>query len=315
MEVEAQTRKVQASKGSDSQPVLVDARAALAASMEVSSESTSASSSQSLSSQMTNRTTQTTVSAGSSQDQSHINGKVSAGLRTIEEHKNGVVMTVPLTGGNRIEEVDGDVSALLSELGELERKAKDNLKEINDIKLIELVRKVKQTLLRLNLSKNLLKYELKNGKEENQIERRMFLKSIANFERNLELMKNENQMITVKNLKLIRYCRQLKNEKLKKLKNENEELRRRLEDDQMGQFDELNENQDKKRGKKRRSDSSNDAVMASRQSSNVNMLDTLGRLASHVLQDEDFIKTTSDRAARPAQPAQPSKSHSFSGSG
>lgn len=148
---------------------------------------------------------------------------------------------------------------------------------------------VRQKILRLNLAKNLIKNELKNIKDESQLERRMFLKSVSSFERNLELIRSENEAINEKNLKLIRYCRKLKNGRLKRLKAENTQLRQSLEQALDHQEDSLNLN----RSRKLRTDSvlTNDTVVASRQNSNVSMLDTLGRLASHVLADESTLSS------------------------
>ncbi|QPG77259.1 hypothetical protein FOA43_004667 [Brettanomyces nanus] len=264
------------------QSASIDVREALTGKVDTISDTNSASSSQSVSSQATVTTAPSTQEKGDVSMAATI-----VNLATINERRED---------NNSIEQVDSEVSRLIEELGQLEQEARTNLRDIDNRDMIMVIKKVKQLLLRLNLSKNLVKYELKSTKEESRIERQLFLKSITNFERNLELLKNENQIINVRNLKLIRYCRKLKSEKLKTLKSENSRLRARLRQLENGTTDNII--------------SKDGAISASRQSSNVSMLDTLGRLASHVLQDGDFIRTTSDRDTARETVTRPSKKDS-----
>jgi len=184
---------------------------------------------------------------------------------------------------NSLQVVDDEVGQLMETLDAIESHVSGK----GDENVGETLKTVRQRILRLNLAKNLIKNELKNLKDESQLERRMFLKSLSSFERNLKLIRNENEAINEKNLKLIRYCRKLKNERLKRLKAENLQLRQSLEQALDRQEEPIALN----RNNKLRTDSvlTNDTVVATRQNSNISMLDTLGRLASHVLADEGTL--------------------------
>lgn len=178
---------------------------------------------------------------------------------------------------DKIDSVGKEVTEALGQIGGLEMSLESTGA---DERIMQVLKSAKQTLLRVNLAKNLLKCELSNGKEEARVERDLLLKSVGSKERTLALLRNENEMITARNLKLIRYCRELKNGKLKQLKAENRELRRLLESDPNGPSLKRRHLE----GPVRTESFDQEPISASRQSSA--MLDTLGRLASHVLEDQ-----------------------------
>ncbi|ODV84174.1 hypothetical protein CANARDRAFT_8851 [[Candida] arabinofermentans NRRL YB-2248] len=246
---------------------------------------------------------------------------------------------------NEIEEMDSTVRNLLDSIsGSVEKINNGDLKIATE--LLPLLDNMEQTLLRMNLNKNLIKYQLKSNQEEFNIERQLYMKSLSNFERNNQILKNENEMINLKNLKLIKYCRSLKNDKKsKKLKLENLQLRAELDqllirskndelidtykntntntnnnandnnnnnnnsnDEIFDEEDDFDDGVDMKQqtkfkrysnSSKRSSESDNDQPISIHRArsisgvgNSINMLDTLGRLASHVLEDEEFKATT-----------------------
>lgn len=299
--MEADIEKALRRKRRESEDISTDACDALRAQMNADSTSSSASSSQSrsLSSQLTN----ITLPSEDSQSKHH-KGVVT----TEDDHLNSIRYHMPASPKqhrkmhqNAIEKVDREVASLLDTLDEFERRNRNNQSiSFDDKQFSGIIQRIKQVVLRLNLAKNLVQCELRDGKEESQIERRLFLKNITNFERNLELMKRENQAINEKNLKLIRYCRKLKNEKVKKLRAQNSKLKRRLRRELQVRAERALP--EKSRHLKVPGSEQPDATVASRQNSSASMLDTLGRLASHVLQDEEFMKVAA---------TDPSQLHSF----
>ncbi|KAG7698186.1 hypothetical protein KL930_001848 [Ogataea haglerorum] len=159
---------------------------------------------------------------------------------------------------NELEEMDTDVEAFLQVLERTEAQL-HNAKVVEQPELEELIQMAKQTVLRLNLNKNLVKYQLRSNMEEYATERQLLLKNIANIEKNIHILQNENECINMKNLKLIKSLKTLKNDKVKALKAENALLRKQIQD---------------------------------QSTRSPTMLDALGRLASHyALRCTDVIST------------------------
>ncbi|KAG7847937.1 hypothetical protein KL941_002116 [Ogataea angusta] len=130
---------------------------------------------------------------------------------------------------NELEEMDGDVEAFLRVLERTEAQLQ-NAKAVEQPELEQLIQMAKQTVLRLNLSKNLVKYQLRSNMEEYATERQLLLKNIANIEKNVHILQNENECINMKNLKLIKSLKTLKNDRVKALKAENALLRKQVQD-------------------------------------------------------------------------------------
>ncbi|KAG7760414.1 hypothetical protein KL947_001258 [Ogataea haglerorum] len=130
---------------------------------------------------------------------------------------------------NELEEMDTDVEAFLQVLERTEAQL-HNAKVVEQPELEELIQMAKQTVLRLNLNKNLVKYQLRSNMEEYATERQLLLKNIANIEKNIHILQNENECINMKNLKLIKSLKTLKNDKVKALKAENALLRKQIQD-------------------------------------------------------------------------------------
>ncbi|KAH3668338.1 hypothetical protein OGAPHI_002092 [Ogataea philodendri] len=153
---------------------------------------------------------------------------------------------------NDLEGMDSDVEKLLELLNVTEMKL--DLKEsIPSSELQLLLQLVRQTVLRINLNKNLAKYQLRNNIEEYATERQLLMKNLANVEKNLRILQNENEIINMKNLKLIKSLKTIKHDKVKTLKAENALLRKQIQD---------------------------------HSGRSPTILDALGRVASHVLQEE-----------------------------
>ncbi|GME83808.1 unnamed protein product [Ambrosiozyma monospora] len=232
-----------------------------------------------------------------------------------------------------IEEVDSDIQLILDTINTTYTSLSAN--EINRTQITQQFKEIESSLLRLNLAKNLTKYQQRTREEEYQTERQILLKSVQNFEKNLAITKNENQIITMKNLKLIKYCRSLKTDRIEKLKKENHLLKKRLYDNGI-QYSDISPNRSRcrstdalpaptsisgvsgagaqmtrsltgtatarqisGRGHHRHASSTctiptpdsvgfEDGSHLMKGNAGPSLLDTLGRLASHVLQDEQM---------------------------
>ena len=145
-----------------------------------------------------------------------------------------------------INQIDQEVSKMLSQLEQIEQKfassefgtkrtdteqqqsspvtTKTGLKEIHN-----LIDNFKSTILRLNLKNTLVKNQLLSVKDDYTMERCMLLSRIENLEKALRIIQDENNAVNSRNLKLIKYIRTLKNEKLKLYIAENRRLKEHIE--------------------------------------------------------------------------------------
>ncbi|GAV29912.1 hypothetical protein PMKS-003418 [Pichia membranifaciens] len=145
-----------------------------------------------------------------------------------------------------INQIDQEVSKILSQLEQIEQKftgsefgtkrtdteqqqsspvtTKTGLKEIHN-----LIDNFKSTILRLNLKNTLVKNQLLSVKDDYTMERCMLLSRIENLEKALRIIQDENNAVNSRNLKLIKYIRTLKNEKLKLYISENRRLKEHIE--------------------------------------------------------------------------------------
>lgn len=144
-----------------------------------------------------------------------------------------------------INQIDQEVGKMLAQLERIEQKfnnlkvessyqetqtpgsstiTKSGLKEIHN-----LIDNFKSTILRLNLKNTLVKNQLLSVKDDYAMERCMLLNRIENLEKALRITQDENDAVNSRNLKLIKYIRTLKNEKLKLYIAENRRLKEHIE--------------------------------------------------------------------------------------
>jgi hypothetical protein len=129
--------------------------------------------------------------------------------------------------------MDLEVSRMLKRLETIEKNIIDlenndensaQLKEIH-----ALIDHFKTTILRLNLKNTLAKNELLSVKDEYSMERHLLINKIEHLDQTLRIIQSENNAVNSRNLKLIKYIKTLKNEKLKYYITENHKLRERLD--------------------------------------------------------------------------------------
>lgn len=151
-----------------------------------------------------------------------------------------------------INQIDQEVSKMLTQLEQIEQKFASSdfgikrtnteqqhqqqqqqrspvttnagLKEIHN-----LIDNFKSTILRLNLKNTLVKNQLLSVKDDYTMERCMLVSRIENLEKALRIIQDENNAVNSRNLKLIKYIRTLKNEKLKLYIAENRRLKEHIE--------------------------------------------------------------------------------------
>ncbi|CDK28732.1 unnamed protein product [Kuraishia capsulata CBS 1993] len=140
---------------------------------------------------------------------------------------------------------------------------RSDLKENEDRKAIEgLIEKTRAMVLKLSLSRNLSNFHTKTNQEHSDMERTIMTKSLETFQKNLSMLQMSNEALHSKNIELMKRYRTLKDRKLRSLKLQNLQQKKELQQlrSQLGQQGtETNDSQ--------------------------NLLNTLGMLASHVLED------------------------------
>ncbi|GMM29528.1 hypothetical protein DAMA08_022730 [Martiniozyma asiatica (nom. inval.)] len=104
----------------------------------------------------------------------------------------------------------------------------NNLDSSNTLSTTKLM-SIKSTLLRLNLHSTLLKNELSSLKSRHAQDCQLLSKTIISQKRTLNVLQRENDAISSRNIKLVKYIKTLKNERVKKYVNENRRLKARLE--------------------------------------------------------------------------------------
>jgi hypothetical protein len=87
---------------------------------------------------------------------------------------------------------------------------------------------VKSTILRVNLKTTLAKNDLATANDESAMERYMLVRQLEDLQTTLRVIQTENDKITEKNLKLIKYVKTLKLEKLQACITENRQLKERI---------------------------------------------------------------------------------------
>lgn len=91
--------------------------------------------------------------------------------------------------------------------------------DVQDMK--EALKIARKSIFQLNLTNNLMGFQLKNEKEASDIERQILVKNLEKSHRNLEIKTFLNSELTNKKETFVKYIRHLKNDKIKKLKVEN----------------------------------------------------------------------------------------------
>lgn len=183
--------------------------------------------------------------------------------------------TMPDANAVDIQQVDGDISRLLKRLEVWEQVMKggsdDERVQMTRGEMQTLLDAVKSTLLRVNLKNVLARNEISTNAEENAMERYILIRQLEDLQTTLRVIQTENEKVTEKNLKLIKYVKTLKLEKLQTCLAENRQLRervRRLEQELA------------------RSPGQTAAETAVETPQSTHMLDALGRLASEYLSHE-----------------------------
>lgn len=182
-----------------------------------------------LSSQGTESSKRTTSNNSPSQTipnslNSHSNGSINRVIPTSIETANDGESNRKVD----INQIDADVSKILDDLEHYENSFREadsqNSKEITNI-----INSLKSTVLRLNLKNTLVKNQLLEVKDDYTMERCILLNKIENLEKTLRIIQDENNAVNSRNLKLIKYIRTLKNEKIKSYIAENKRLREIIE--------------------------------------------------------------------------------------
>ena len=124
-------------------------------------------------------------------------------------------------------QMDSEVAKVIMKIENIIDNNRDKTTN-NNSDNIQLMESIKNILLRLNLKNTLLKNEISSCKDEYQMERYMLLAQIEGLEKKLRIIQDENEQISSRNLKLIKYANTLKNEKLKVALTENHHLREHI---------------------------------------------------------------------------------------
>lgn len=157
-------------------------------------------------------------------------------------------------------ELGAEVLLTLRKLQELEES------NISQESLLEL----KSMILRLNLKNTILKNEFEREKLIFKHEKEMLLNQLENCQQTMISQGIQNEAITARNIKLSKYIRLLKEERIKRYVNENRQLRARIDHLSQGQghVDEAPEN-----------------ILSSPTTPLRSKLNTLGRIASVYLEE------------------------------
>lgn len=194
--------------------------------------------------------------------------------------------------------VDKEANEILEEIKnsikETETSLQNTLDAVEQEKLTRLLQSLvnaKSLILKLNLNKNLFKFQITSELEQNNIEKQILLRNLETFKQNLNSLQMDNEVLREKNNKLIKYYKFLKYGKLKDLKQKNAKLSREL--------DSFKNGYSQPQGSQISSSSSNSSsgrssVAYLSKTNNNYMLNTLGMLASQVLANEDSQPQESD---------------------
>lgn len=121
-----------------------------------------------------------------------------------------------------------DLTKIDSYVSKILEKLRD-IRTIDDIPDVHaLINEIKSTILRMNLNNSLLKNEILNLSDDFNIERTILIRQFEDLEKQLNLIKNENNELNSRNLKYIKYIKTLKTEKVKRLINENNLLKEHI---------------------------------------------------------------------------------------
>ena len=134
-----------------------------------------------------------------------------------------------------IHQLDGDIARLLKRLEAMEQvvlgsndgNAHERV-QMTKRELRTLLDAVKSTILRVNLKTTLAKNDLATANDESAMERYMLVRQLEDLQTTLRVIQTENDKITEKNLKLIKYVKTLKLEKLQACITENRQLKERI---------------------------------------------------------------------------------------